>query len=165
MAIIFSDHLEYFDDYKPRPIAKDRAAPTKEEAEAHKAWQKEDNGARYLLSQCVPDSAVLTFNSCTSFQQCWKQISDKYQAKSQYAQNDLEQVFLDMRCSKGGNVRTFLTSVRNKCEELAAVGVTITNRDYQRMVLKCIPEELAKFTTHWQLLTFAGPRALTIPLP
>ena len=58
-----------------------------------------------------------------------------------------------MRCPKGGNVRTFLTSVRNKREELASVGVTITHRDYQRTVLKGIPEELAKFAA--QLLTSA----------
>ena len=58
-----------------------------------------------------------------------------------------------MHCPKGGNVRTFLTSVRNKREELASVGVTITHWDYQRTVLKGIPEELAEFAA--QLLTSA----------
>ena len=102
----------------------------------------------YLLSQDLPHSAILTFNSCISVQQWWKQNSDKYQAKSQYTQNILKQVFLDMHFPY---VHTFLTSVHNKCKKLAAVGVTITNWNYQRMVLKGISEKLAKFTA--QLLT------------
>ena len=148
MAMFASDHWDYFDGSKPRPIPKDHAAPTKDETEAMAAWDKQDNIARYLLSQRLPDSSVLSFNSCSSVQICWKQVSEEYRAKSAYAQSDLEQVFLDMRCPKGGDVRTFLTSLRNKREELAAVGVTITNWNYQKTVLKGIPEELAKFAAH-----------------
>ncbi|KAH9057701.1 hypothetical protein EDB87DRAFT_1686022 [Lactarius vividus] len=47
-----------------------------------------------------------------------------------------------------GDVRAFLTSVRYKREELAAAGVTISHRDYQRTVLRGIPEELARFAAN-----------------
>src|SRR6266702_1065200 len=41
----------------------------------------------------------------------------------------------------------FLGSLRYKREELAAAGVHITNKEYQRTVLKGIPEELARFAS------------------
>jgi transposase InsO family protein len=153
MAMQATGKWDCFDGTKPRPIAKDPAAPTKDEKEAAAAWEKEDQVARYLLSQRLPDSTLLGLNSCTSATMCWNRVSDEYTAKSVYAQNDLEQAFLDMRCPKGGDVRPFLTTVRNKREELAAAGIRITNKEYQHTVLKSIPEELAKFAA--QLLSSA----------
>ena len=114
-------------------------------------WKKDDKITRYLLQQCLPDSTVLGLNSCTSTAMCWSRVSTEYTAKSIYAQNDLEQTFLDMCCPRGGDVRPFLTSMRNKHEELAAAGIAITQKDYQHTMLKGIPEELAKFAA--QLLS------------
>ena len=54
----------------------------------------------------------------------------------------------------GGDIWPFLTSVHNKHEELAAVGIAITWKDYQCTVLKGIPKELAKFAA--QLLSLAS---------
>jgi hypothetical protein len=72
-------------------------------------------------------------------------------AKSVYTQNNLEQVFLDMCCSKGGKIWPFLMSMCNKHKELVATGISITNMDYQHTMLKSIHEELAKFAA--QLLS------------
>jgi len=72
-------------------------------------------------------------------------VTDEFTAKSVYAQNDLESSFYEMCCTKGGDVHAFLGSLRYKREELAAAGVHITNKEYQRTVLKGILEELACF--------------------
>ena len=69
----------------------------------------------------------------------WTKVVAQYQAKSVHAQNDLESAFFDMHFQRGGDVRAFLTTLRYKCEELAAAGVSITNRDYQRTVFRGIP--------------------------
>jgi hypothetical protein len=53
-----------------------------------------------------------------------------------------------MRCPKGGDVRTFLTSLTYKRKELAAAGVTISDKDYERTILRGFPEELAKYAAH-----------------
>ncbi len=71
----------------------------------------------------------------------------EFTVQSVYTQNDLEQVFFDMRCPKGGDVHAFLTALRYKKEELAAAGVTVTQKEYQRTILKSIPDELAKFAS------------------
>jgi hypothetical protein len=49
-----------------------------------------------------------------------------YQAKSAYAQADLHQAFLKMRCAKGTDMREFLTILCYKHKELVAVGVQVS---------------------------------------
>jgi hypothetical protein len=77
-------------------------------------------------------------------------LTNEYQAKSSYVQNDLEQSFLDMHCTKGEDVRTFLKGLQYKHNELAAAGVTVSDRDYRRTVLRGIPRRLAEFAS-WLL--------------
>jgi len=58
-----------------------------------------------------------------------------------------------MACTKGEDVRSFLTALRCKRKVLAAMGVRITQREYQCTILKSLPDELAKFAA--QLLISA----------
>jgi hypothetical protein len=58
-----------------------------------------------------------------------------------------------MRCPKGGDICTFLMNLKTKRNELVAVCVAITDKDYPRTVLQGIPNKLAWFTSH--LLTSA----------
>jgi hypothetical protein len=143
----------YFDGSRPRPTPKDPSAPSADEQEELERWEYQDLVARYLLSQRLPDTTAMRLSSYTTAQMRWARVNEEFTAKSVYAQNDLEQAFFEMRCPKDGDVRTFLTSVRYKREELAAAGVRVTNRDYQRTVLRGIPEDLAKFAS--QLLAAA----------
>jgi transposase InsO family protein len=62
-------------------------------------------------------------------------------------------VFFKMRCPKGGDVHAFLMNLKTKCNELTAVGVAIADKDYQRTVLRGIPNKLTQFAL--QLLTSA----------
>jgi hypothetical protein len=52
---------------------------------------------------------------------------------------------------KGADVREYLSNLCYKKEELAAAGISITDKEYERMILKGIPNELATFTS--QLLS------------
>ena len=72
--------------------------------------------------------------------------------QSMYVQNNLEEAFFNMACTKGEDVWVFLTALHYKCEELAAAGIQITQREYQCTILKSLPDELAKFAV--QLLIF-----------
>jgi len=70
-----------------------------------------------------------------------------------YAQNDLEAAFFEMMCPEGGNVWAFLTDLCYKHEELAAMGMHITDNKFQRTLLQGIPDELVRFAL--QLLATA----------
>jgi hypothetical protein len=94
--------------------------------------------ARYLLSQRLPDTTTVRLSHFDTTAALWSKVVDEYQAKSVYAQDDLESTFFDMRCSKGGDVRAFLTSLRYKQEELAAAG-PITSADSEELELLVLP--------------------------
>ena len=64
---------------------------------------------------------------------------------------DLLTAFSEMCCPRGGNVHEFLGSMRIKCEELAAIGVTMGEKEYRSAIIKSLPEEMSKFAS--QLLT------------
>ena len=130
----------------PEPV--DPAKPTREEATAIVQWEYEDSVASYLLSQRLPDTTEMRLANCSTTEERWDQVTKEYQAKSTYAQADLHQAFLDMRCAKGGDVRDFLASLCCKREELAAAGVSVTEKEYERTILRGIPSELATFASH-----------------
>ena len=137
----------FFDGKSARPVPKDPSNVTTDEQEAMDKWDYDDQVARYLLLQRLPDSTAVRMGPYPTAKARWDRVNAEYTAKSVYAQNDLEATFYDMRCEKGGDVRAFLTSLRYKREELAAAGVSITDRDYQRTVLKGITEDLARFAS------------------
>src|SRR5712692_2427395 len=109
--------------------------PTEGESEAGEKCEHEDAVASYLLSQHLPDITVMRLTSClTAHDQC-DMVTKEYQAKNAYAQADLHQSFLEMRCTKGGDVREFLGNLCYKREELAASGVDITDKEYEHTIL------------------------------
>ena len=51
-------------------------------------------------------------NQYQTAQVYWSRVDHEYTIKSIYVQSRLEQAFSEMRCSKGGDVKVFVTSVR-----------------------------------------------------
>jgi hypothetical protein len=146
-AMLASCHWGYFDGTIQRPAPSTSGKPTDDEKTAMAKWDHEDLLAHYLLSQHLPDTTAIRLSNVNTAKEHWTKVSNEYKAKSTYAQNDLEQAFLEMRCVKGTDIQTFLTTLHYRRKELAAAGVTITDRDYQHTVLRGIPDELAKFTS------------------
>ena len=101
----------YFDSTNMRPSAAVPATPSADETKAMEQWDHEDLITRYLLSQRLPDTTAMRLSAYLTVASCWNRVNEEYTAKSVYAQNDLESSFFDMRCPKGGDVRTFLTSL------------------------------------------------------
>ncbi len=83
----------------------------------------------------------------------WDHLIFKFTTQSIYAQNDLEEAFFNMACIKGKDIQSFLTALHYKHKELVAVGVQITQREYQRTILKSLPDELAKFVAQLLIST------------
>jgi hypothetical protein len=150
----------YFEGTIPCPSLKDPAKVPDDERKAIDNWEFEDLAARYLLSQHLPDSIAIQLQVLTTMKAHWDRLVTEFTAQSIYAQNDLEEAFFNMACAKGEDVRVFLTALRYKREELAAAGVRITHKEYQRTLMKSLPDELAKFAA--QLLTSARHSGLIL---
>ncbi len=138
---------QHFNGTSARPVPVDDKNPTDVEAKAMAAWDQDETVARYLLSQRLPDSTAVRLKNVTSVKDCWQKVSDEFSVKSQYAEADLLTAFTEMRCPDGGNVREFLGQMRVKREELSAVGITMSEKEYRSAIIKAIPEEVAKFAS------------------
>ena len=77
----------------------------------------------------------------------WGEITKEYTEKGTYAQTDLRAQFLDSKLQKGVEVRHFLDGLWTKREELASVGVTIDEKDYQSTIIKSLPTSLVNFAS------------------
>jgi gag-polypeptide of LTR copia-type len=152
-AMITTRHWGYFDSSKKRPAPADEDKPTDTEVEVMECWDSEDQITSYLLIQWLPDLTAMEASHLNMAKERWEMVQKEYMAKSKYTQNDLKQAFFEMHCLKGGNVCAFLMNLKTKCNKLAAIGMAIADKDYQRTVLQGIPDELARFAS--QLLTLA----------
>jgi hypothetical protein len=77
----------------------------------------------------------------------WDKVKAEFSVKSQYAEADMLTSFSEMRCPRGGDVRSFLGSMHVKREELAAVGMKMSDKEYRSAIIKSLPEEMSKFAS------------------
>ena len=147
VAMDAADRWGHFTGSETRPVPKDPKKPTDDELTAGKAWDREDKIGQNLLLQRLPDITAMSIIDLSTAQECWARLVKEFTAKSVYAQNDLQQAFFDMRCPKNGDVRAFLQSLILKRQELAAAGAPVSDAEYQRTLLRGIPNDLARFAS------------------
>ncbi len=154
---IFSMHFQeameanqkwgHFDGTTPCPAPADANTPTDAELKVVVNWNQDETVAKYLLSQRLPNSTAVHLQALVSAKQCWDKVKTEFSMKSQYTEMDLLTAFSKMRCPRRGDVCTFLGQMHVKCEELAAVGVTMTEKEYHSAIIKAIPDEMSKFAS------------------
>ena len=137
----------HFDSSATRPVPKDAKNPTDDKKKSGLAWDQDEVMAHYLLSQRLPDSTAVCLKGLASAKECWDKVKAEFSVKSQYTEADMLTSFSEMRCPRGGDVRSFLGLMRVKHEELAAVGITMSDKEYRSAIIKSLPEEMSKFAS------------------
>jgi len=137
----------HFDGSDPRPVLKDPKHPTDAEDQAIQRWDCEDNVAGYLMSQRLPDEIIMDIKQHSTTQEQWEALCSTFTAKTDFMQTDLHQSFMDMKCPKGGDIRKFLTKLRQRRHHLTAIGIPVTDIEYKRTILRGIPEPLALYVS------------------
>ena len=74
----------------------------------------------------------------------WEAMVREYTVKGVYAQTEIRAKFLMLRCLERGNAKEFLRGLRLK-EELAQVGVRISDKEYMSTIISSLPDALANF--------------------
>lgn len=153
----------HFNGTTPRPVPV-ALPPTQAEAQAMQAWDDAEDVAKYLLTQRIPDSTVMHLESLATVAEMWTTLTTEFAQKGAYAQTDMRTAFLESKCAEGGNVRTWLSDLRTKQEELAAVGVIIDAKDYRSTILSSLPTSLSNFASNVLAAArlTAGPHATII---
>ena len=79
--------------------------------------------------QQLPNLTAVRMGPYSTAKAQWDQVHSEFTVKSVYVQNDLESLFHEMQCVKGGNVCIFLTSLWYQCKELTAAGISVSAKD------------------------------------
>jgi gag-polypeptide of LTR copia-type/Zinc knuckle len=152
-SVQFRDAVEakgfwgHFDGSEACPVPVNEQEPTNEETANINQWKKNERSAKSLLTQKLPDSALMRVHMKPTVKARWDAISTEYTEKGAFAQTEMRAKFLGMKCPEKGNVRDFLDALRVKKEELATMGVTIDDQDYRSTIISSLPFSLANFAS------------------
>jgi hypothetical protein len=96
----------------------------------------------------------MEINSKQTVKDRWEVVVKEYTVKGAYAQTEMRVKFLQSRCLEKGNARDFLRGLRLKREELAQVGVKISDEDYMLTIISLLPDALSNFVSMQTSWTF-----------
>ena len=131
----------HFDGSSPEPDSSDAQKAEKSQ------WEKDERLAKTLLTQRLPDSTVMEIHGKKTVKERWEAVVREYTVKGAYAQTEMRSKFLTSRCPEKGNAKEFLRGLRLKKEELAQVGVKISDEDYLSTILSSLPDALSNFAS------------------
>ena len=169
-SVCFQDTIEvkglwgHFDGFEPHLEPSPATAPTATIATAEGArpasipaamvsaknlaaqlqQDKNERSDKYLLTQKISDFTLMCIHLKKTIKKCWSVIVKEYMSKGTYAQTDLCQKFMDIKCMDKANVYEFLDSLWVK-QELASVGVDIDEKDYCSTILASLPFAVSNF--------------------
>src|SRR6266571_6565009 len=71
----------HFDGSEPRPVAVNPGEPTDDETTKLNQWKKNERSAKSLLTQKLPDSALMRVHAKLTVKERWDAISTEYTEK------------------------------------------------------------------------------------
>ena len=145
-AVEAKGYWGHFDGTTPWPDP--AATATAEDAAAIAQWDWDERSAKSLLTQKLPDSALMHIHKAKTVKERWDAITIEFTKKGTFAQTDLCTCFLKLKCPEKGNVRQFLDELQIKREELATVGIDIDEKDYCLTIISSLPIPLASFASN-----------------
>jgi hypothetical protein len=143
----------HFDGSSTPPVPVSVTSPggtvsiTPEDAADVEKWNRDEATAKNLLLQKVPDSIAMKIRRFADVAGAWKAIATEFTEKGAFAQTELHTSFLESKCGDKADVRVFLDSLRSKREELASVGVDISEKEYRSTIISSLPGFLANFAS------------------
>ena len=144
-AIEAKGFWDHFDRTSSPPVLSE--PPTAAETTAKNQWDKDEWSAKALLTQQLLDSTVMEIHVKKTVKERWEAVVGEYTVKGVYVQMEIRAKFLMSRCPERGNAKEFLRGLRLKKEELAQVGVGISDKEYMSTIISSLPDVLANFAS------------------
>ena len=141
-AIEAKGFWDHFDGLLSCPVLSEKLTAAETTAK-----DKYEHSAKALLTQQLLDLTMMEIHSKKTVKEQWEAVVREYTVKGIYAQIEIRVRFLLMQCLERGNAREFLRGLRLKREELAQVGVKISNDKYLSTIISSLPDLLANFAS------------------
>src|SRR5579863_1091076 len=109
---------------------------TNDEKQDSQLWDCKDEIVKCLLGKQLPDEVSIDMDDQYSMAKAqWDALIELTAPKTMHAYTNMHQSFLNMQCLKGGDIREFINSLKKRCYELKAAGITITEQKYEHTIL------------------------------
>jgi hypothetical protein len=128
------------------------ATATAEQVSAVERYTKDLN--QYLQEQAIvfqqiastiPDLLYLKIKGKVTVKEAWDTLKADFEKRSWMIIIDLQKRLQDVRCAENGNIRTHFDNIRTMREELASLGMTLSEPDFSAIVLGSLPKSYDQF--------------------
>src|SRR6266850_2517935 len=119
-SLRFQDAVEakgfwgHFDGTEAKPMPADTPSISADERAAITLWERNERLAKSLLTQKLPNSALMQIRTKKTIRERWEAIKQDFSEKGTFAQMEMQARFLDLKCPDRGNIREFLDGLHMK---------------------------------------------------
>ena len=114
---------------------------TPPDADLLRAWKRRNADALYALVTSASDSVLTLIQHTDKASEAWNILRGQYETRNQTRIQNLENMLAAERCSDGESAETFITRIKNLCDQMAAVGITKTSEELARRCIRILPQK------------------------
>src|SRR5712671_7566203 len=124
-------------------------------------WNMDNGIVKRLIGASVPNTIFLQIKSKTNVKEVWDALKALYETRSELAVVQLMNCFQSTKCGEDDNVRTHYELLADLQEQLAAMGKTITDREYVGTLMGSLPPSYESVLSAISSSCFINQQALT----
>ena len=132
----------------PKPVKPLEAAKLAAYKTELATWEKTEFTCRQQLARALPDSTLWKILHASTVADMWKTTVTEFKSKTVLVQADLRARFQSLKCPEKGDLRAHLDKLRSMREELAAVGVSLSDDEYTSTIIRSLPAHYANYIAH-----------------
>jgi len=126
--------LTIFEAWNVWAIVKgDEAKPT---GAAATDWEKRETKAKVLLRMSVKDSVIPHIRDCKTSKETWDILKGLYETTNSNRNLFLKTKLLSIKMEANENIATYVSRIKDLCDQLSAIGDVVSNSDMVTITLK-----------------------------
>ena len=110
-----------------------------EKTEKVTEWRQANTEVQHYIISMIPDSLLVKTMSHTTAKDIWQAICTEHKGKTKTFQMEMICQIHNKRCSDVDDIHTHFTKMLRLCEELAATGEIITEKNFTSILTNSLP--------------------------
>ena len=97
------------------------------------------------IASTIPDSLYLKIKGKLTVREAWEMLKADFEKQSRMITIELRKRLHEVHCIETGNIRTHFDNIRTMREELASLGIVLSEQDFSAIVLGSLPKSYDQF--------------------
>ena len=164
-------HLEGWAPHPKAPV-QPKGKPTQQEQDEYEEklkkyedavdlWRTCDAIVKWQIIHNIPDTVLIHIQNLSTAANMWDALQREFEGRTTFVQNDLQHKISLAKCRENENVHEHTDRMQYMFEELAGMGVMISDDEYLAMLMRSMPNTYANFLAPIISSAHAGGNPLT----